>query len=446
MPHKTPSHRCRLAAPTHRPRWLPVAAALTAALASGFACSEDKKSGSQTPDDAGASNPSSPAVDAAMNLTDAADAPQDDAGAPGVVSREALLGAIASCTVSVLDDFAGKAGALETAIKAWAAAPDDTTLQAAQAAFRAAWDVWQTAEVMQFGPAAPFSAIGGQGLRDQIYSWPLTSRCAIEEQIVARGWESPSFASSLVNRRGLAALEYLLFYAGADSACPATSPIIATGSWAALDAVDRAARMRAYAAAVATDVVARSQTLRAAWAPGQGDFVTKFSRAGAGNPLFPSAQKALNAAYDALLYIELGVKDAKLAPPLGLRDCPAASCPELLESRFAHLALAAVRANLNGFSRIMFGCQADGSGLGFDDLLVAVGGADLAARLQQRTTAVGAALAAISEPDLGVAIAQRPASVRAIYDAWKGVTDLLKTEVLTVLDLELPKNLEGDND
>jgi hypothetical protein len=41
---------------------------------------------------------------------------------------------------------------------------------------------------------------------------------------------------------------------------------------------------------------------------------------------------------------------------------------------------------------------------------------------------------------------QDKASVRAFYDALKGVTDLLKTEVVTVLDLELPQTLEGDND
>ena len=36
--------------------------------------------------------------------------------------------------------------------------------------------------------------------------------------------------------------------------------------------------------------------------------------------------------------------------------------------------------------------------------------------------------------------------VRALYDAVKGVTDLLKTELISVLDLELPTSLEGDND
>lgn len=45
---------------------------------------------------------------------------------------------------------------------------------------------WQENEVLQFGPAAPLAVAGGQELRDQIYSWPLVSRCAVEETLVSR--------------------------------------------------------------------------------------------------------------------------------------------------------------------------------------------------------------------------------------------------------------------
>jgi hypothetical protein len=34
----------------------------------------------------------------------------------------------------------------------------------------------------------------------------------------------------------------------------------------------------------------------------------------------------------------------------------------------------------------------------------------------------------------------------AVYTAFKGLTDLLKTEFVTVLNLELPKSTQGDND
>ena len=44
------------------------------------------------------------------------------------------------------------------------------------------------------------------------------------------------------------------------------------------------------------------------------------------------------------------------------------------------------------------------------------------------------------------ALATDPAKVMTVYTAFKGLTDLLKTEFVTVLNLELPKTTQGDND
>ena len=35
---------------------------------------------------------------------------------------------------------------------------------------------------------------------------------------------------------------------------------------------------------------------------------------------------------------------------------------------------------------------------------------------------------------------------RAFYEALRGITLLMKTEMMSVLDLEIPQALEGDND
>jgi predicted lipoprotein len=155
---------------------------------------------------------------------------------------------------------------------------------------------------------------------------------------------------------------------------------------------------------------------------------------------------ALNSVSDALFYIDFEVKDLKLARPLGLRECEADTCPELVESIFAGRSKANLRANLVGFRRLVEGCEEGFAGKGFDDLMVAVGSEPLATRVKERLVAAEAALNAIEEQDLAQALVQDKASVRAFYDSLKGVTDLLKTEVVTVLDLELPQTLEGDND
>lgn len=364
----------------------------------------------------------------------------------GNLSRKELLGAFGQCALKSAQEFQTAAGALDAAVKAWAAQPDDTTREAARTAFREAMRVWQINEVMGFGPAAPASAAGGQDLRDQIYSWPLVSRCAVEEEIVARGYEAQDFGTLLVNRRGLGALEYLLFYEGSDTACGSSSPIVASGSWAALEEEEREARKRQYAVRAANDVLVRAAALVDAWDPDEGNFVATLETAGPDNRTYASTQIAFNNISDALFYVEGMVKDTKLAAPLGLRDCDSTTCPELLESRISGLSRENIRANLVGFRRIFEGCADDYSGLGFDDLLVAVNATELADRMKARIVDANAAIDAIEESDLATALAQDPESVRGLYDGIKGITDILKTEMMSVLDLELPQSLEGDND
>ena len=197
---------------------------------------------------------------------------------------------------------------------------------------------------------------------------------------------------------------------------------------------------------VASDVKQRADELVDAWDAGKGNFAKTFEEAGPGNAVYPTSQAALNSVSDALFYVEEVVKDKKIARPLGLRECTAATCPELLESPFAHRAKANIAANLTGYRRLTQGCGAGFEGMGFDDLLQAVGTEPLAVKLSERTVAAQATVQAVEEADLAQALSQDKASVRAMYDGLKGVTDVMKTELATVLDLELPAAVEGDND
>jgi predicted lipoprotein len=361
-------------------------------------------------------------------------------------TRVELLKAVSACVQTSAREFQTAAGELKAATEALAAGPDAGTRQAAREAFHRAMEAWQVVEPMQLGPAAPRSMPGGAELRDNIYSWPLVSRCAIEEQIVSRGYEAASFPTTLVSRRGLYALEYLLFYEGSDTECSSSSVIVADGTWAALPSEEREARKRAYAAVVAALVRQVADQLVEAWEAGKGDFARTFETAGPGNAVYPSSQAALNSVSDALFYVEATVKDKKIARPLGLRECSADTCPELLESPFARRSKQNIAANLVGYRRLTEGCGANFEGMGFDDLLGAVGTEALAAKLSERVLSAQAALQAIEEADLAQALVQDKASVRAVYDGRKGITDVMKTEMATVLDLELPATVEGDND
>ena len=362
-------------------------------------------------------------------------------------SRAELLGAFGACAANQARDFREAAVALEAAITAWKSAADDASRAGARDAFRAAIDRWQVMEMMQFGPTAPGTILGGKDFRDNVYSWPRVSRCLVEEEIVARSYEAPQFATaSLTNRRGLGALEYLLFYEGTDTACSASSSALA--GWMQLSAAEIAARKRAYALVAAHDVVVRATGLEASWDPAAGNFVQTMRTAGPGNAIYPSTQDALNTVSNAVFYIETEVKDMKLAKALGLdmEACTHEICPELRESLFAARSKANLLANADGLRRLIEGCGPDYSGLAFDDLLTEVGAGAAAETLRTRAAAIRPTIEAIEEADLDQALVQDKPSVRGVYDAVKGVTDILKVDFVTILDFELPEGVGGDVD
>ncbi|WP_394823155.1 imelysin family protein [Pendulispora albinea] len=368
-----------------------------------------------------------------------------DSGSAGFKST--LLLASADCALARYRHVDGVARAFQEAARAWGQDPANDSLRAtARTAWRTVIDDWQETELFRFGPAARSTSPGGKNLRDPIYPWPLVSRCKMDEQIVDQAYARPGFGTSLVTGRGLSAYEYLAFYDGSDNGCSASSPINANGTWRALDAEELRRRKAQYAAAVAEDVLSNIDGLVRAWDPAQGNFHREVATAGGGSKTFALDQDALNAINEAIFYIELQVKDLKLAIPLGISTaCEKASCPEAVESLFAHVSKEHIKANLRGFRRLFQGCADDGTGIGFDDWLREVGAADLADRMLAALARVEASLDAV-ETSFDEALANSPGKLQAVYTALKALTDSMKTEFVTVLNLELPKGSEGDND
>jgi uncharacterized protein len=267
----------------------------------------------------------------------------------------------------------------------------------------------------------------------------------VETALVDKLYASTGFGTSLISNRGLGAAEYLLFYPGSDNACPDYSAINKSGTWAALGAAEVATRKRAYAAAVAADVLNNTQKLLQAWDPAGGNFRQKLTQPGSGSP-YPNEHAALSAVWLGIFYVEWEVKDFKLGIPLGVSpDCATGLCPESLESRYANVSTANIRRNLVGFRRLFQGCGGKNTGLGFDDWLDAVGASELRGRM---LTALDGAQTAVDElnPPLEVSLTADTARVRDVYAALKQLTDLLKSEFITVLDLDLPAGAGTDND
>ncbi|WP_394848611.1 imelysin family protein [Pendulispora brunnea] len=363
----------------------------------------------------------------------------------GDFDKRALLQAAGECAIGRYRDFEGSARALRDAAAEWRDDPSDARRAAVQQVWRAAMATWEQAEVFRVGPAARSGDPGGKNLRDQIYSWPLFHRCTIEEQLVDETYARPEFATSLISTRGLGGFEFLAFYGGTDNACPSGSPINALGSWNRLGPEEIGRRKARYAAAIADNIGGHVAALLAAWDPAGGNFLHELTAAGAGSATFATPQDAFNALSDALFYVEQEVKDDKLGKPLGLNDCTQGRCPEAVESRYARISKENITANLIGFRRLFQGCGDNGAGLGFDDWLRAVGASDLADRMIAMLASTQAAADAL-DGSLEQALESSPAKVEALHRAVKTLTDLLKTEFVTVLNLELPKGSEGDND
>jgi predicted lipoprotein len=365
----------------------------------------------------------------------------------GSFSKRGLLESAAACARREYCVFQGHATTLRDRAALAASEPSEEASAAARDAWLAAMASWQEAEVFQFGPAAMPINPGGSGLRDLVYSWPLVARCKVDEQTVSRFYERDAFLGSASESpssgRTLHALEYLLFFSGNGNGCSAYSAINSTGSWNKLSADEVRKRRLDYAARAAEDVFRRADALVAAWSPDDGDFGSKLVEPGA---VYASEQAALNAVGGALFYLDKELKDGKLATPLGLDPaCPAASCPDLVEAVYARTSVDHIAKNLRGFRKLFQGCGDGNAGFGFDDWLVAVGAGELTARMLAALDGAEAAVATLDQP-LEMLVVNDPARVRAVYDALKTLTDPLKTEFVTTLNLERPAGTLGDND
>ncbi|HEY6727865.1 MAG TPA: imelysin family protein [Polyangiaceae bacterium] len=370
--------------------------------------------------------------------------PSDCGPAPaaeGPFTKERLRAAAADCALHHYCEFEGRAHRLENAIAEHAVKATDASRAHAQSAWREAMQSWQILEVFQFGPLASASRTAGKdgfqgkGLRDKIYAWPVVARCRVDEQVIGRSFVDRGMDGALISGRGLYALETLLFYSGADSACGASTPTSQT--WQSLASTTLEAYKQDYALAASEDVVDQIQGLVRTWTTGDDAFYPKFVSASG----YPNEQEAMNVLAWALVYLEKEVKDYKLGIPAGYTLVAPVSEPE---APYAGGGYVNVVQNLRGFRSLFQGCGDNGEGLGFDDWLIEAGHHALAADIRaawQTAFETAEKLALASTPSAG--------AVEQTYLDVKALTDLLKNELLgtgSPLNLDLPDSVAGDTD
>jgi uncharacterized protein len=374
---------------------------------------------------------------------------------PPGFARTALLESVANNVImpSYLE-FESAASTLESALKEYQTAVSSsgekaTKLELARTAWKSAMVAWQAVEALQIGPVAQKGKrLGGESIRDEVFSWPTVNTCRVEQEIVYQKYsESTFFSESLVMSYGLDALEYVLFVHSPMNTCNTLVDINRDGTWAQLSETDLEQRRADYGHALATQLVLQAKRIVSAWSSTGGDFIGQFTKAGTNNSEYATAQDAINELFAALYYIDLVVKDSKLATPAALSmNCMETACPEKLESRWAKHSRENIVANLKSFRRTFVGGDlSNQEHIGFDDFLIALGASELSENLLR---ALDDAIILIESHNGSYydALAADQTDLVDAHDSIKKVTDLLKTQFVSLLALEVPQEGAADND
>ena len=317
---------------------------------------------------------------------------------------------------------------------------DEKIRTAAQSAFVDALLIWQELEVMQIGPAASsLSAVAGQDLRDEIYSWPSVNACRVDQVTSIEEWEEEEFFDATqVNAYGLDALDYLL-HADLESECPTAVTPISDGLWDSLGETGVTANRANLALSLADGIRAEAERLRDMWASDGQNFSGQLALNE--NSPYATPQEALNAVFDGLFYLETMTKDTKLASPLSKANEGELPEADEVEGVWSHTGRQAIASNLLGFEALFSG----GEGVGFDDLLIELGHGDLAEQILSDVETALDAVDAVEVP-LEQAVSDYPEQVEALHSAIQNITSALKGDLATVLSLQIPSEAAGDND
>lgn len=345
----------------------------------------------------------------------------------------------------ILTDALSAATTMHTANQAWSTALANGTdgvaeREAAQQAWHDAMYAWQVAEMVQIGPAgSEVKVTGGMNLRDEIYSWPTTNPCRVDQVTAKFEYESETFfEDALVNVYGFDALETILFSPANENVCPSQVSINRDGLWADLGADGVAASRAAYAQVVSGQIMADITDINEAWNTG---FADDLATAGDPGSSFESYILGVNAIFDALFYLETQTKDRKLGWPLGLTSCGEEDCTDEIETPLAGGSHDWLSANLEGFRTLFTG----GDGGGMDDLLISVGSEQMVLDMIAALDAADSATLNLSMP-LDQGLSEELEAVESAHTKVREVTTILKNDMATVLTLQIPSEAAGDND
>jgi predicted lipoprotein len=321
--------------------------------------------------------------------------------APGDPRELALSRVIERVLLPNVQDIARASHKLQAAIAPLCAAPSDATLAAAQLAFRDACAAWQRGYAFQEGPLVTTGAL----LRAAF--WPVQPRAISELLTADTPIDAEQIAALGVDKKGLFALEQLLFSDPSEAA-----PQI-------FSRPERRARAAQLTAALAADVVAHAE--RASTALGDGtSYRDEFARAG---------QSSLNRLVNLLLNNVEGLvmrlqRTVRLADTHRLRSTD-------VQAAKSGMSNDVLRAWFSVCTHI-YHADRDYSLAA----LVQRAAPALASPLEQRFTLADQALSAVSAP-LDHAVREQPQRVSAALDTLRALEVAVRAEVVSALGVTL---------
>lgn len=337
---------------------------------------------------------------------------EDNGGVTDAFDRGQILENVAThLIVPAYQDFADKTTSLKQNIEAFTAQPTTENLELAKNAWKAAILSWKTAEAFNFGPVDQLS------LETSIDLWP-TSANGIEEAIDNYDGSATYLEGIGSNRKGLPAVEYLLFHAD-------DAQIIS-------EFADQ--NRKDYLNLLTLALTENAETLVNEWENGYQDtFVSN-----TGNDANASTTLLSNE----MIFLLETVKNYKVATPLGLRTL-SDPLPDQVESLYAGISLDLIAENLHVIEDIFTGQD----GQGFDDYLDALNiddgeGNSLSTTILQQIEKSHQSLDAINDP-LQEAVFNQEEEVEQLFIDLQELTVLMKTDMMSRLGLLV---IFSDND
>lgn len=300
---------------------------------------------------------------------------------------------------------------LDQAVKDFTADPNAESLTGLRGDFMGAYAAWQKVSFLEFGPA--FS----ETLRAEVNTFP-TDNFSIDNAVQTGEFSFTGFSTQ--NRRGLPAMEYLIYGVGATD-----EGILEKYT---LDA--NAENYKEYLLTVSQLLLNKVGLVYNQWLPSGGNYQEEFIQSD-GADIGSSFGEMVNALSQ---YLERFTRDARIGIPLGKRS-QGVKIPRNVEAYYSENSILLFREHITGMRDHYLGKSGDRDGKGFYEYLQEIKAGedeDLGQRILDQFDLILSRLDQVPSP-LSESIRTNPAPAEASHAELQKLVILIKTEFSSAL-------------